>query len=40
MNLNDAKARKSLFELILEMATIEEHRGRINTAEMLRNHTK
>jgi hypothetical protein len=40
VNLNDQKARKSLFELILEMAAIEEHRGRINTAEMLRNHTK
>jgi hypothetical protein len=39
-NLNDQKARKSLFELILEMAAIEEQRGRKETAEMLRNHTK
>jgi hypothetical protein len=39
-NLNDQKARKSLFELILEMAAIEEHRGRKETAEMLRNHVK
>jgi hypothetical protein len=40
LNLNDAKAKKSLDELMLEMAAIEESRGRKKTAEMLRNHTK
>ncbi|MDR0455671.1 MAG: LysM peptidoglycan-binding domain-containing protein, partial [Treponema sp.] len=38
VNLNDERARKSLFTLILEMADIEEHRGRNETAVMLRNH--
>jgi LysM repeat protein len=40
LNWNDAKAKKSIDELILEIAEIEEHRGRKETAEMLRNHTK
>jgi LysM repeat protein len=40
LNWNDAKAKKSIDELILEMAGIEEHRGRNNTAAMLRNHIK
>jgi hypothetical protein len=40
LNMNDEKAKKSLSELILEMAGIEEHRGRTGTATMLRNHIK
>jgi hypothetical protein len=40
LNMNDAKAKKSLDELILELAAIEEHRGRTGTAAMLRNHSR
>jgi LysM repeat protein len=40
VNFDDAKAKKSLDEIIMEIATIEEHRGRQETATMLRNHTK
>jgi hypothetical protein len=40
VNTEDARAKKSLDEIIMEMATIEEHRGRMETAEMLRRHTK
>jgi hypothetical protein len=40
LNLNDERSRKSLFTLILEMAVIEEERGRGVTAALLRNHAK
>jgi hypothetical protein len=40
LNWNDARAKKSIDELILEIAGIEEHSGRNDTAAMLRNHTK
>jgi hypothetical protein len=40
LNMNDARAKKSLDELMLELAGIEDHRGRTGTAAMLRDHIK
>ncbi|MDR0444325.1 MAG: LysM peptidoglycan-binding domain-containing protein [Treponema sp.] len=40
VNMNDEKAKKSIFEFILEMAAFEEKIGRTGAAAMLRNHTK
>jgi hypothetical protein len=39
-NMNDAKARESLNRKLMEIAVIEERRGRSRTAALMRNHVR
>lgn len=40
INMNDTTARQSINRYFLDIARIEEQRGRIKTAELIRNHTR